>query len=721
MNESDNVEPPEGNARPSINELIQGAADVHKQGDFKTAEGLYRKILELDPKNADVLHLLGFLAHQVGFSDEGLQLIKEAISYAPDVALYHSNLAKVCLAISDKEQAEQAYRRYLELESGNLDIMNDLGNLLREKEKGPSTKSLLEAIKLLGEAVRRNPENPQYQVNYGNALRDNMQYDDATDCYEKALEIDTNFIGALTNLGIVCYAAKKYDDATDYFKKALKLDPHYSPALNNYAQLLVTEHQLDKGIEYFKKATGQDPENPLIFYNMGMALLRRRRDEEALEMLQKSMELDPNQPKVYTSFATLLRTMDNLEGAEEFTRSALTEFPNDPYLMTELAVNMQYQYEFDECEELARRVLADAPNFGPALICLAVVLVQTGEQDEILEIYKKAFELLPNEPAVPFNYALTMFCFGHLEEAWKHYRSRWDNSGFTSPVREFPQDLYDGSSLEGKSILIYGEQGLGDEIRHANLIPDMMDKGADVSIECAPRLVDLFKRSFQGAKVHPYPYLEAETGDVDYDFQSPILDLGEFLRPTMESFPSDPNHSYLIPDPDRVAFWKERMDALGPRPKVGMIWRSAQATGGRNLWGSTVEELAPIFSIEGVDFVNLMYTECSEDRAKIQELYGVNLHTWDDIDLKDDQDDLSALMSNLDLVISNPSAVSYLASALGIPAFTYMTVMVQFDLLGNPDAPGWAPSMRYFRKKIHEKWDDTFNTIAHETRALLGL
>ena len=116
-----------------------------------------------------------------------------------------------------------------------------------------------------------------------------------------------------------------------------------------------------------------------------------------------------------------------------------------------------------------------------------------------------------------------------------------------------------------------------------------------------------------------------------------------------------------------------------------------------------------------------MYIECSEDRAKISELYGVNLHTWDDLDLKDDQDDLAALIKNLDLVISHPSAVAYTASALGVPTFNFMAIMTYFDLLGHPEAPGWAPSMRYFRKKIDEEWEATFKIIAQEVRAKFAL
>jgi len=710
------------NSTDATDVLLQAAIKYHNTGSLEKAETHYRKILEIDPKNPNVLHLLGYLAHQLGFGEEGLTLINEAISYEPDVFLFHSNLAKVCLALGDVEQAETAYRRCLELESGDLDIMNDLANLLRTKEKGPGTKSLQEAAELLGEVLVQKPMVPEYQINFGNILRDNQQYEEAIISYEKVLDTDPKFTGAaLRNIGVIHSIKKDYKLAKEYVNRALKIDSKDTAALNNFAQILVDDNQLDRGIVYFEKASELDPHNPLIYYNMGRALMRRRRDVEALEAFQKSMELDSSKVEPFTSFAGMLRLMEKLDESEVFIRSALEQFPEDPLLLTETANNLQFNFEFKESEKLARKILKLYPLCGAAIVTLAIVLVHTGEEEEVLELYKKAFEMMPDQPTIPYNYALTMFCYGHLEEAWKHYRSRWKVEGSASPVRAFPQDLWDGSSLEGKKIVLYGEQGLGDEIRHASMVPDMLKMGAEVHVECEPRLVDLFQRSFEGAKVFPCPYTDAESGNMDLDFQSPILDLGGFLRPTIDSFPSDPNHAFLKADPERIAFWGDRMEALGPRPKVGMIWQSSKAVGGRGRWGATVEELAPILTIAGIDFVNLMYTECSDDRAKMQELYGVNLHTWDDIDLKDDQDDLCALISNLDLVVSHTSSVAYTAAGLGIPTFNFMPIMIYFDLLGHPEAPGWAPSLRYFRKEIHEDWDSTLDIIAVEVRAKLGL
>ena len=722
MNKPENGDVMNLGATSSSAESIHTAIDFHNAGDLEKAENIYRKILEVDPKNANVLHLLGFLAYQMDFAEEGLALIKEAISYEPNVFLFHSNLAKVCLKLRDSAQAEAAYRRCLELDSADLDIMNDLANLLREKEKGPGSVSLQEAAELLGEVVIQEPRVPEYQINYGNILRDNLQYEDALVCYEKAMEIDPEFTGAASrNIGLIHCVKEDYELAKKYVNKALKLNSKDTAALNNLAQVYVSDHQLDKGIECFQRAIELDANNSLIFLNMGRALMRRRRDEEALEAFQRSMEIDNYASDAFYLFSATLRQMEKLEEAENFVRSALIQFPDEPLLTCELANNLQSRFEFEESEKYIRRVLKLDPNHGPALVTLAIVLVHTGRKEEVLELYKKAIEVLPNNPTVTYNYALTLFCYGHLKEAWKHYHSRWETESFSSPVRSFPQNLWDGSSLKGKKIVLYGEQGLGDEIRHASMVPDMLKMGAEVHVECEPRLVEIFQRSFEGAKVFPCPYNEAETGEVDFDFQSPILDLGGFLRPTIDSFPSDPNHAFLKPDPKRKVFWGERLKSLGPHPKVGMIWQSSKAVGGRGRWGATVEELEPILSINGIDFVNLMYVECVEDREKMQKMYGVNLHTWDDIDLRNDQDDLCALISNLDLVVSHTSSVAYTAAGLGIPTFNFMPIKIYFDLLGDPEAPGWAPSLRYFRKTIHEDWDGPLNKIAAEIRAKFNL
>lgn len=721
MNTSDIPTKPFMHDDGSIPGLMQRAAALHNEGDLEAAEALYREVLEEDSRHPDALHLLGLLAHQLGYHEEAASLIEDAIEEAPDQALFYNHLAKTYLALDDKESAEKAYRNSLSINPDDSDTKNDLGNLLVKKAKEPDSEELGEALGLLSAAHVSNPQSQYYLVNYGNALRNSLHFDEARETYLKALDIEPGFVGALTNMGLLYHMQRKTEKAIEVLEQALDLDPDDEAALNNLANVYIDKYQLEKGSELLLRAAELNPNNAMVYRNLGTVFTRLRWDNQAMDALTKAMELNPKETQVFAMFAAVLRLQEHFDEAEKFVREALLEFPKDPYLLLELGNTLQSIFEFDEAEELLRDLIERHPNFGPALMMLAVCLIHTGNQEEVLSLFDRCFEQAPDNSVLHMNYALTQFCFGNLKEAWEHYVHRWDAESFTSPVRPFQQPLWDGSSLAGKSILVYGEQGLGDELRHASLVPDLIEMGAEVHVECSDRLVDLFQRSFPTATVHACPWKEAEDEEVDLDFQSPILDLGGYLRPTIDSFPSDPHYAFLKADPDRIAFWKERLDALGPTPKVGMIWRSGIATGGRNRWGATVEELAPIFSIPGIDFVNLMYVECEEERQKIRDLYGVELHTWDDIDLRNDQDDLSALISNLDLVISHPSAVAYLASGLGIDTFTFMTLMIYFDLLGDPDAPGWAPSMRYFRKEINDSWAETMDVMAAETRAKFGL
>ena len=133
-----------------------------------------------------------------------------------------------------------------------------------------------------------------------------------------------------------------------------------------------------------------------------------------------------------------------------------------------------------------------------------------------------------------------------------------------------------------------------------------------------------------------------------------------------------------------------------------------------------MEELEPILTLPGVDFVNLMYAECEEELAEASDLYGVHIHTWDDLDLKDDLDGLAAMISGLDLVICCLSAPGELAGALGVPTLTFLTGKSHFMMLGTGDAV-WYPSARYFSKELRDPWGPVFKDMASSVNKSLGL
>ncbi len=709
--------------------FLQAGVAAHNSGDLENAEVSYRKALAINPHNPDALHLLGFLAHQLGFPEEALSLINDAIQLSPSNVLYFNNLATVYKATGEIGKAIIAYRQSVRLKGDDPDVLNNLGNFLRELAiSDGDNEGMKKAKKFIQKAIKIRPNFAKYHNNLGNILRDMMppELDGARKSYKRALKLDPSLVGAIGNLGLLGQIDGEIELAEGLFLEAVERAPNDFEALNNYAQFLGSVKRFDEALPYYDKAELLAPENYTVGYNKARALMSLRRDDEALSTLHHLMELDPKKIEAYRSFAIVLRKTFKLKENEDFINGALEHFPDDIYLEHQLAAIYLDRADYAKTEKILRKLIdrIGEGNIGfgggGLYATLGIVYLETGTKEQVEKMFKLAMDVEPDNATARNNYALSLIGLGNLEEGWKVYSKRWDSESFTSPIRPFQKPVWQGEPLQEKTIALWGEQGIGDEIRFASMIPDMMDKGADIIIECDLRLVPLFERSFDGAKVFgreddfSVPYEET------CDFQMPIADLTTVFRPTVESFPPGP-YAYLKPDPDKAAFWRDRLADLGPAPKVGILWRSMMFTEETMPHYAKIEELEPIWRIPGIDYINLMYAECSEERAGIADLYGVNLHTWDDMDLKDDQDSLAALMSNLDLVIQPSTATGYLAAALAIPVFNFITMRRTAELLGDPDAPGWAPSMRHFIKGVAEPWGPTMSDIASQVKQQFGL
>ncbi len=710
--------------------FLEAGVAAHNSGDLKNAEVNYRNALAIDPHNPDALHLLGYLAFQLGFTDEAISLIEDAIKISPKQPLYFNNLASVFLAAGKNYKAIAAYRSSIGLKDNDPDVLNDLGNLLRESVHSKIDTVLLEdAERLIRRAIEINPDSAKYHNNLGNVLRDLFpgDIDRARKSYNRALELNPNLAGALGNLGLLAQMEDDLDLAEEYFERAaVEQSPDDAEALNNYAQLLEKKNRLAEAVIFFEKAGAIEPQNYMIGLNKARALMQICRYDEALDTLRGLMELDPSRFESYWVFTTTLRKTGKLNDAVRFVRTALEHFSDNINLRHELASIHMFRCQFLEAEKILQGIIEEVGEGntlagGAGLYStLGVVYLNTKSPEQIIEMFETALAMEPDNGSANFNYALSLLSLGLLEEGWKRYRRRWESNEIPSAVRPFQKPVWQGQPTEGKTIVLWGEQGIGDEIRFASLIPEMMGKGANIIIECDPRLVGIFKRSFHGTEViaresdYSVPY------ENRCDYQIPVLDLAGYFRPTIESFPPAP-YAYLKPDPERLELWRDRIGKLGRRPKVGLLWRGMLTSDDQTPHYASVEELAPVLAVQGIDFINLMYAECADDLAKISEMYGVNLLSWEDLDLKNDQDGLAALVANVDLVITPKTATGYLAAALDVPVFNFITTKRAAELLGDPEAPGWAPSMRHFIKDYEESWDRVMNEIAGEIKCRFAL
>ena len=537
------------------------------------------------------------------------------------------------------------------------------------------------AIKAFRRAIFINPQNADAHYNLGVLLRNQGHLNDAVENYIKVTAIQPDYINAHYNLGNILKELGRLEEAASSYQTVLSIQGDHIDARNN----------------------------------LGTVLQDLGRPEDALAIYHSALEIKPEYAEGLTNFGNALQDLGRFEESITSYTKALKIQPGNARTHCNLGKAYEELGQLNEAIKSLRMALSLTPNYAEAHCNLGAVYKGMGQVEKSVKSFRNAVGVEPKHAESHNNLALALFQLGNIKEGWEEYKWRRKSSTYNSKTRTFPQPHWDGTPLTDKKILLWGEQGLGDEIRYASMIPDLLNAGANISIECEKRLVDLFTRSFVGTDVHAAPYVTAESGEIKYDYQCSFPDLGQFLRPSIECFHPASN-AYLFADPELKSLWKKRLLKLSDRPKIGIIWRGGISNREHSAFYATIKELEPVLTIPEVNFINLMYEECEMERNEALYLYNTEIHTWSDLDLKNDQDSLAALISCLDLVICCLSAPGELAGALGVPTFNFISDKAHVQMLGTGDN-AWHSSIRYFSKELNASWQPVLNDIAVCTKA----
>jgi hypothetical protein len=277
--------------------------------------------------------------------------------------------------------------------------------------------------------------------------------------------------------------------------------------------------------------------------------------------------------------------------------------------------------------------------------------------------------------------------------------------------------VWDGSPLEGRRILVWWEQGVGDELMFSTCLPDLLRTANpdECMLECDGRLAGLFERAY------PELTVIAKLADTDarrddayppFDVHIPIGGLAQVLRGGLDRFPD--HIRQMSADPERTALWRSRFDEIGPNPKIGIAWRGGGMTHVREVRSIAVEFMKPLLAVDGVDFINLQYGERSEDLAAMALETGVSVHDWPDVDPLTDLEGQAAQIACLDLVIQNSNASAHLAGSLGVPVWNILTFAPDFRWFLGSDRTPWYPAMRLFRQPGPGDWRGAVEQVARD-------
>jgi len=316
-----------------------------------------------------------------------------------------------------------------------------------------------------------------------------------------------------------------------------------------------------------------------------------------------------------------------------------------------------------------------------------------GRHGEALAALQQALNLDADCDAARWNLARALLTVGEIEAGWDMYGFGFA-CGQRLPWRPFPGLIWEGEDLADKTIMVWREQGLGDDLLFSTCYSDLIARAGHVIIETERRLVSLYQRTWPEATVRAETWTSTgldNYGEVDFDYTAPAGLVAAQLRRKLTDFPSSTNG--LKPDPARIAECRTWLETLGTGPKIGISWTSGKVDDIRSLNYTKLADWKGLFAIEGTAIVNLQYTDISEEAEALQRDHGLTLHRMPGLDLRDDLEGVAALTACMDAVVAPSSFPAMMTGTLNRPCYHYRRT--DWPMLGSGRLP-WFPQMRCY-------------------------
>jgi tetratricopeptide (TPR) repeat protein len=517
--------------------------------------------------------------------------------------------------------------------------------------------------------------------------------------------------------------------------KATEIDENNAKAYHILAMYLERMGHLHKALVTYERAFQLDPKDPELLINLGLTAWNLKLCEGAAQMFKLYIGAKPDSPLGFNNLGSVMGDLGKPDEAIEILRDAIYRMPEQPILWNSLATVLAECGRVEESIVFYEEAIRLDPNFARLYHNMGYAYQHLGMLKEALEAYDNSLARAVDPAEIreaKHSRSVCLIGMGRLEEGFREYEIRCDERFRAYVHHMLKAPTWKGEPLDGKRLLVVGEQGLGDEFMFADILPDLQNAvgpSGKLQIAVDPRLVKLFQRSFPQAEVGCYDdrTLLDRDGNKELRFVPFAVEHGEpdyytlmgsalsVYRKRLEDFP---HRALLKPDPARLAEYKAKLDAVGPGLKVGICWRSMMIDPKRAKYYSALDMWGAVLKTPGVRFVNLQYGECTDELKRAQEVHGIRIETLEGLDLKEDLDGAAALSAAVDLMISAPTAAAGAAASVGTETW-FLTAGLCWPQLGSNEFP-WYRKTRVFTPKKFGDWPGLMPEIADALKAVAG-
>jgi tetratricopeptide (TPR) repeat protein len=475
---------------------------------------------------------------------------------------------------------------------------------------------------------------------------------------------------------------------------------------------------------YFREVLRLCPDHKGSLNNLGTALWRLGRLREAEKCYRRALILTPDDFAVLNNLGNISWDQGLLDQAVEWYRQAVDLRPDSPEALLNLGVTLSDLGEFDLALALIHKALRLEPGSPDSYLGLGVTLARQAKWDEALDCYNQAVRLRPDFAEPRRNRAQIWLGHGEFERGWPEYEWRLKCPKCRFPTVNCPRWI--GDDLDGRSILLIAEQGLGDTlqfIRYASLVDQ---RGGRVVVACPESLIRLLARCPGVDHVvdwnWPLP---------DCDVHAPLLSLPAILKTTLATIPAE--IPYLSADAGTVQDWRpvvaqaiehatpagQRSTGKSPRTvNIGIAWQGNRDNKVDRWRSFPLTHFAHLARLPAVRLISLQKGDGREQVAALAGQFLVAELTRPDHGDADRRDflDTAAVINELDLVVTPDTSLAHLAGALGATVFVALPAVSEWRWLVDRDHSPWYPTMRIFRQTTPGDWDGVFERIARVVR-----
>jgi hypothetical protein len=526
----------------------------------------------------------------------------------------------------------------------------------------------------------------------------------------QALRIQSNNPHVLRLLGVLAAQKRDYQKAISFLLDSLKVEPKNFLTHSNLGNIFLELRRYDEALFAYDKSLKLEPKYEEAWLNKGNALHQLKRFDEAIENYDQALSLKPDYAEAYSNKGNVLLDLARFEDAIAHYDQALNLNPGYAEAWLNRGYFLHQVRRYDEAIAHYDHALSLRPDYARAYSNKGNVLQDLKRFDEAIAHYDQALHLKPDYADAAWNKGLSLLLQGDFENGLPLYESRWASEKVSEIAgkRIFDAPLWLGKqSLKNKTILLYGEQGLGDFIQFCRYTKLVSNLGAKIVLE-APEALAPLMRHLEGVNRLVLNGQELPP----HDYQCPILSLPLAFQTKIDNIPNANSYISLDDQLDKVTEWNKRL-GLKTKPRIGLVWSgNAQHKNDHNR-SFALKDLLPYLP-EKFEYISLQ----KEIREDDQSILGSNPQILSFANHLNDFSDTAALINGLDLVISVDTSVAHLSGALGKETWVLLPYVPDWRwLLDREDSP-WYPSMKLYRQLSPGNWTSVLSGINENLRAI---